>query len=200
LAAVTWLALATSAFAQSVDLLTIPPSGEPWSIQRAADIPTQLQQAIARQRSCRFEDWLADIPIVIFRPTSQSRVMAIVPCGNIIAYSNAFLFERDPRLEPRLMVFPVVAYEGRFTASASAGLLSWNPQTKTLVAYRGNDVGGTPVYRHTYRHNGGGDVNVVGLNDINGFELVKFERGTLGFGKPENWQTVWEPSAWDLPR
>jgi hypothetical protein len=44
------------------------------------------------------------------------------------------------------------------------------------------------VTRHTYRHDErhGGD-------DLNGFALVKVERGKLGCkGASENWRVIWE--------
>jgi hypothetical protein len=176
-------------FAQEATFIDrIPPDGEPWRIERVADIPPQLLPAI-RQANCRHDDaTLATFPIEIFRPAAGSRPMAIVPCLGIVLYGRGFLFDRDGQSLPRPMAFPVMAFAGQASASETPGLLSWSPNARTLVALQGNDVCDGVIARHTYRHDGrqaGGD--------LNGFALAKVERGRLGCGgASENWQVIWE--------
>jgi hypothetical protein len=110
--------------------------------------------------------------------------MAIVPCAGVILHGRAFLFDRGLNEEPRPMALPVMPFAGRVTNSEAPGLLTWNPQTRTLVALQGNDECDGVVARHTYRHGSG--------RDLNGFALAKVERGKLGCGDSENWQVVWE--------
>jgi hypothetical protein len=198
-AAVVTAALAVmfvSAHAQQAerpDPLRIPPDGEPWRIERMADIPRQLKQAIDRHRGCRIdEEVLRDLPLAIFRP-ARALPMALVPCGAISYYSQAFVFDRGIGREPSLMFFPIAALEGGFTSTEIPGLLSWDPRTSLLVAQRGSDLGGAPIARHTYRHgrSGGGE--------LNGFMLVKVERGTCCFAE-NSWQVVWEAQPWPEPK
>jgi len=176
------LALLASA-AQAQDP-RIPPDGQPWRIDRAADVPPALA-ATLKQAECRQTDaMLVTFPIELFRPAG-SRVMAIAPCSGITLYGRAFTFELGT---PRALAFPVMPFPGRVNASETPGVLAWNPFAKTLVALQGNDVCEGTVTRHTYRHDErhGGD-------DLNGFALVKVERGKLGCnGASENWQVMWE--------
>jgi len=163
----------------------IPTDGQPWRIERAADVPPALAAAL-KQADCRQnEAMMVTFPIELFRPKG-SQPMAIVPCSGITLYGRAFVFERDGA--PRPLTFPVMPFRGRVNASEMPGVLAWNPQAKTLIALEGNDVCEGTVTRHTYRHDErhGGD-------DLNGFALVKVERGKLGCnGASENWQVMWE--------
>jgi hypothetical protein len=194
LAAGTLLLLALSVRAQDrppFAPIRTPPDGEPWRIERIEDIPPQLLSAIKRTY-CRLDDSIFhEFPIQIFRPAG-SKPMAIVPCGAIIYYSYAFLFDRNIRDEPSLMMFPVMAFPDGFSASANPGLITWDPKAETLVAFRGHDVGCQPVWRHTYRH---------GRGELNGFALVKVERGRLHCGNDmdNQWQVLWEASPWNVP-
>jgi hypothetical protein len=179
-----FLALLTSAQAQDP---RIPPDGQPWRIDRAADVPPALAAAL-REAECRQSDaMMITFPIELFRPAS-SRVMAIAPCSGITLYGRAFVFDGDTLAAPRALAFPVMPFPGRVNASEMPGVLTWNSLGKTLVALQGNDVCEGTVTRHTYRHDArrGGD-------DLNGFALVKVERGKLGCnGASENWQVIWE--------
>lgn len=177
-----------AAAAQAQDLpQRLPPDGEPRRIARVAEIPPPLREAL-RQADCRQDDAvLLAFPIELFRPAASARPMAIAPCIGLVLHGRAFVFERDAG-EPRPLAFPVMAFPGRVSASETPGVLAWNPDTKTLVALQGNDVCEGVVARHTYRHDQrrGGD-------DLNGFALVKVERGKLGcYGASENWQVIWE--------
>jgi hypothetical protein len=178
------LALLTSA-AQAQDP-RIPPDGQSWRIERAADVPPALAAAL-KQAECRQSDaMLLTFPIELFRPAG-SRVMVIAPCSGITLYGRAFVLD-DTLAAPRAMAFPVMPFPGRVNASEMPGVLAWNPFAKTLTALQGNDVCEGTVTRHTYRHDPrhGGD-------DLNGFALVKVERGKLGCnGANENWQVIWE--------
>ena len=162
----------------------VPPDGQPWRIDRAADVPPALAAAL-KQAECRQSDaMLVTFPIELFRPAG-SRVMAIAPCSGITLYGRAFIFERGT---PLPLALPVMPFPGRVNASEIPGVLAWNPLAKTLVALQGNDVCEGTVTRHTYRHDErhGGD-------DLNGFALVKVERGKLGCnGASENWQVMWK--------
>jgi hypothetical protein len=179
------LALLASA-AQAQDP-RIPPDGQPWRIDRAADVPPALAAAL-KQAECRQTDaMLVTFPIELFRPAG-SRVMAIAPCSGITLHGRAFVLDGDTLAAPRALTFPVMPFPGRVNASETPGVLAWNPFAKTLVALQGNDVCEGTVTRHTYRHDErhGGD-------DLNGFALVKVERGKLGCnGASENWQVIWE--------
>src|SRR5437867_1588393 len=165
----------------------IPPDGQPWRIERAADVPPALAKAL-RESECRQSDaMLLTFPIELFRPAG-SRMMAIAPCSGITLYGRAYMFDGDTLAAPRALVFPVMPFPSRVNASEMPGVLAWNSFAKTLVALQGNDVCEGTVTRHTYRHDPrhGGD-------DLNGFALVKVERGKLGCnGASENWQVMWE--------
>ena len=165
----------------------IPSDGQPWRIERAADVPAALASAL-KQTDCRQSDaMLLTFPIELFRPAG-SRMMAIAPCSGITLYGRAFMFDGDTLAAPHALAFPVMPFPGRVNASEMPGVLAWNPSAKTLVALQGNDVCEGTVTRHTYRHDPrhGGD-------DLNGFALVKVERGKLGCnGASENWQVIWE--------
>jgi hypothetical protein len=117
--------------------------------------------------------------------------MALVPCGGISLHHIAFMFDRSIRAEPSLMLFPVMAHGGGFSATEGAGVMKWDPAAKTLIATQTTDLGGSPIARHTYLHGGG---------QLNGFALVKVERGKQGFNGGEDWQTLWEARAWELSK
>jgi hypothetical protein len=173
----------------------IPPDGQPWRIERVADIPPPLASALAKTNCRQGEATLATFPIEIFRPAAGASAVAIVPCVGIVLYGRAFLFERDLASEPRPIVFPVMAIAGTVTASETPGVMSWSPQTRTLVALQGNDVCDGVIARHSYRHDGraGGGGGSGGPSDSGGFALTKVERGRLGCGGAgENWQVIWE--------
>jgi len=169
----------------------VPPDGQPWSIERAADIPPPLAAALA-QAGCRQHDaMLLTFPIEIFRPAAGARPMAIVPCSGIVLHGRAFLFERGVASEPSPMAFPVMALPGRVSQSETPGFFSWDRAERTLVALNGNDVCEGTMSRHTYRYDPRHDGD-----DLNGFALVKLERGRLSCGGADhNWQVVWEAGA-----
>jgi hypothetical protein len=98
------------------------------------------------------------------------------------------MFDGDTLAAPHALAFPVMPFPGRVNASEMPGVLAWNSFARTLTALQGNDVCEGTVTRHSYRHDPrhGGD-------DLNGFALVKVERGKLGCnGASENWQVIWE--------
>jgi len=167
-----------------------PPDGQPWRIERIADIPPSLAAALSQANCRQAEATLATFPIEIFRPAAGAKVMAIVPCVGIVHYGRAFLFERDLQSTPRPMAFPVMAIAGQVSASETPGLMSWSPSARTLVALQGNDVCDGAIARHTYWHDGGPPRPDGG--DLNGLVLTKVERGRLGCGAGENWQVIWE--------
>jgi hypothetical protein len=177
------LAFLQAAHAQD-PLERIPANGQPWRIERFADVPPPLATAL-KQADCRqSEAMMVTFPIELFRPAG-ARPMAIVPCSGITLYGRAFMFEHGT---PVPLAFPVMPFPGRVNASEQPGVLAWNPYTKMLTALQGNDVCEGTVTRHTYRHDErhGGD-------DLNGFALVKVERGKLGCnGASEDWQVIWE--------
>jgi len=180
-------ALAIVATATHAQDPRIPSDGQPWRIERAADVPPALAAAL-KQAECRqSEAMLVTFPIELFRPQG-ARPMAIAPCSGITLYGRAFVFDRDPLEAPRALLFPVMPFPGRVNASEMPGVLAWSPQARTLLALQGNDVCEGTVTRHSYRHDErhGGD-------DLNGFALVKVERGRLGCGGAgENWRVMWE--------
>ena len=103
----------------------MPPDGQSRRIERIADIPPRLMQAI-RQADCPLgEVMLFTFPIEIFRPAAGSNPMAIVPCAGIVLYGRAFLLDGDAA--PRALAFPVMALAGRVSASETPGVLTWNP-------------------------------------------------------------------------
>ena len=178
------LAFLQAAHAQ-VPLDRIPADGQSWRIERFADVPPALAAAL-KQADCRqSEAMMVTFPIELFRPTG-ARPMAIVPCSGWRLYGRAYVFERDGSL--RALAIPVMPFPGRVNASEQSGVLAWSPYAKTLTALESNDVCEGTVTRHTYRYDErhGGD-------DLNGFALVKVERGKLGCnGASENWQVMWE--------
>jgi hypothetical protein len=188
------LAAAAGAGAQDArvgdfDPIQVPSGGRPLAIDRTEDIPRQLGVAIAHA-NCRVDDGvLKDKPVLIFRPADGYRVMAIVPCLAIVHYSRAFVFERSIQSEPSPMTFPVIAPSGGFSASDVPGLMSWNPETRTLTAWRGNDYCPARETRHTYRQASG---------ELNGFALVKVEYRQTRCTVPEaEWRSVWEAVPWN---
>src|SRR5258707_2457150 len=59
----------------------IPPDGQPWRIERAADVPPPLAAAL-QQAECRQDDaLLSTFSIELFRPIAGSSTMAIAPCA-----------------------------------------------------------------------------------------------------------------------
>jgi hypothetical protein len=178
------LAFLQAAHAQD-PLERIPANGQPWRIERFADVPPALATAL-KQADCRQnEAMMVTFPIELFRPAG-ARPMAIVPCSGWRLYGRGYVFERDGSL--RTLEFPVMPFPGRVNASEQPGMLAWHPYAKTLTALEGNDVCEGTVTRHTYRY----DERHAG-DDLNGFALVKVERGKLGCnGASENWQVIWE--------
>ena len=172
--------------AQAQDPLErIPANGQPWRIERLADVPPTLAAALKQADCQQSEAMMATFPIELFRPTG-ARPMAIAPCSGWRLFGRAYVFERDGSL--RALEFPVMPFPGRVNASEQAGVLAWNPYARRLTALEGNDVCEGTVTRHTYRY----DERHAG-DDLNGFALVKVERGKLGCnGASENWQVVWE--------
>jgi hypothetical protein len=163
----------------------IPPDGQPWRIERVADVPPALAAALKQADCQQSEAMMVTFPIELFRP-SGGRPMAIAPCSGWRLFGRAYVFERDGSL--RALAFPVMPFPGRVNASEQSGVLAWSPYAKTLTALESNDVCEGTVTRHTYRYDErhGGD-------DLNGFALVKVERGKLGCnGASENWQMMWE--------
>jgi hypothetical protein len=185
-------AAAQEADARDFDPIQIPSGGRPLRIERIEEIPRQLNAAISRAQ-CRVEEAvLKETPVVIFRPADGLRVMALVPCQAIVFYSRAFVFDRSIQFEPALMTFPVVAVSGGFSASDSPGLMSWDPDSKTLTAWRGNDYCPARETRHSYRQ---------GLGELNGFALVRVEYRELRCALPEaDWKIVWQAAPWNLPQ
>src|SRR5205823_6342569 len=98
----------------------IPPDGQPWRIERAADVPPTLATAL-KEAECRQSDaMLLTFPIELFRPAG-SRVMAIAPCSGITLYGRAFVFDGDTLVAPRALAFPVMPFPGRVNASEMPG-------------------------------------------------------------------------------
>jgi len=184
------LTLSTTASAQAPardDPIRVPPNGEPLEIRRIVDIPRQLRAAIDRAQCPLLDSILVETPAVIFQPSPAHRLMAIVPCNALITYSLVFLFDRATQAEPRLVMFPVMAPSGGFSAADSPGLITWDPATKTLTAVAENDYCNVPETRHTYRH---------GQSGLNGFALVKLEHRIQLCNANSPWQTVWEAQPW----
>src|SRR5262249_26126297 len=131
------LALSTTAGAQAPaedDPIRVPPNGERLQIRRIVDIPRQLRAAIDRAQCPLLDSILVEVPAVIFQPSPAHRLMAIVPCNALVTYSLVFLFDRTTESEPRLVMLPVMAPSGGFSAADSPGLITWDPATKTLTA------------------------------------------------------------------
>ncbi|MCC6890246.1 MAG: hypothetical protein IT536_17090 [Hyphomicrobiales bacterium] len=174
----------------SLEPIQVPSGGRPLVVTRADDIPPQLKAAIERAQ-CRLSDaTISNYPVLIFRPADGRRVMAVVPCFAVTPDSRAFLFERSLALEPSPMAFPVVAMTGGFSTSLQPGLITWDEQTRTLVAWRGSDICPAPELRHIYRQ---------GSGELNGFALSRVEHRRLRCTTPEaDWQLLWQSPAWTL--
>ncbi len=117
--------------------LQVPSGGRALAIIRIQDIPQQLDAAAERAKCQVAEHLLTNHPVLIFRPADGYRVMAVVPCHAIVPFSRAFLFEQSLETEPIPMTFPVVAPNGGISASSQPGLMTWDAQTRTLFAWRG---------------------------------------------------------------
>ena len=127
----------------------IPPNGQPWRIERPADVPPALTAALKQADCQQSEAMMVTFPIEYFRPAG-ARPMAIVPCSGWRLYGRAYVFERDGSL--RALAFPVMPFPGRVNASEQSGVLAWSPYAKTLTALESNDVCEGTVTRHTYRY------------------------------------------------
>lgn len=172
------------------DAIQVPSGGQPFIITRVAAVPSQLMAAIDRANCALNDSLVAKYPVLIFRPADGRRLMAIVPCFGITPDSRAFLFDRSVDMEPSPMTFPVVAPTGGFSASNQPGLMTWEVQTRTLIAWRGSDVCPARELRHTYRQGGG---------ELNGFALSRVEHRRLRCTTPEaDWQTLWQSPVWNL--
>ena len=169
------------------EAIRLAADGEPVRFARIADIPRPLRAAIDRAECPLLDSILAQTPTVIFQPSSSHRVMAIVPCDALITYSLAFVFERTTEDVPRLVMFPVVAPSGGFTAADSPGLITWDAAAKTLTAIVENDYCGVRETRHTYQYGDG---------SLNGFTLVKVEHRKQMCESEAPWEPVWEAQPW----
>ncbi len=170
-------------------LLPVPRDGQPWRIERIADIPQPLKSAIDRTHCRLDESFLHELPIKIFRPGGAVPVIAIVACEANIFYGRAFAFERDHGIEPKPMLFPTPAAPSGFGTTDTPGVLDWDPATKTLTATHGNDVGGGDEMRHIYRYDRG---------QANWFTLIRIEtRKNVLPGDPDAaWKPIWEAQPW----
>jgi hypothetical protein len=170
----------------------LPRLGEAWHIEKIADVPPDLKRAIDRAR-CQLDEFiLHEIPIEIIR-LGRPATIALVTCGGVISwYGRAFMLERDPSVEPKLMLFPTLASPSGVGTTDSVGVLGWDASTKTLTATQGNDVGGGDEIRHTYSY----DPGQAGLFRLIRIETRKCCQGTAGTA----WSSVWEAPAWPILR
>jgi hypothetical protein len=172
------------------DLIQVPSGGRPLVIARLDSIPRQLRTAIERVKCSVTDSLMAKFPILIFRPADGRSLMAVAPCFGRVPDSRAFLFERSAEQEPMPMTFPVLAPAGGISASSRPGLMSWEPQSQTLIAWRGSDRCPAREIRHTYRQGGG---------ELNGFALSRIEHRQLRCATPEaDWQMLWQTPVWNL--
>jgi hypothetical protein len=172
------------------DTIQVPSGGQPLVVTRIDTIPRQLKTAIDRANCSLTDSLVSKYPVLIFRPADGRSLMAVVPCFGATPDSRAFLFDRSVDLEPSPMTFPVVALTGGFSASGHPGLMTWEAQTRTLIAWRGSDVCPARELRHTYRQGGG---------ELNGFALSRVEHRRLRCTTPESdWQTLWLSPVWNL--
>jgi hypothetical protein len=170
--------------------IQVPSAGRPLTIAAVDDIPRQLMAASDRAKCKLTNGLLARHPVLIFRPADGYRVMALVPCQRVRFHTQAFQFELSVDTEPTPMTFPVVALNGGISASNRPGLMTWDPETTTLIATRSSDVCPALETRHTYRQGGG---------EMNGFVLIKIEHRALRCGAPDaEWQTLWQAPYWKL--
>jgi hypothetical protein len=170
--------------------LQVPSGGRPLTFALVKDIPPPLNAALDRSQCRTTDDLLARNPVLIFRPADGYRVMALVTCQAITPYSLAFQFDRSIDVEPSPMTFPLAAPTGGISASQRPGLMNWDPDARTLSAWRGQDFCPSREIRHTYRQGGG---------ELNGFALARIEHRVLRCTTPEaEWQTLWQAPAWNL--
>jgi hypothetical protein len=168
-------------------VLPVPRDGKPWRIERTADIPESLKSAIERTHCHLEEQFLHETPIEIFQPGRS--VIAIVPCWAIvIGYGRAFVFERNQDIEPKPILFPVLAAPSGFGTSETPGWLTWDRDSKLLTAMHGNDIVGGEEMRHTYRYD---------PRQANFFTLIRIEtRKCCHRAADEAWTPIWDAQAW----
>lgn len=180
----------TTPSATEHDPIQVPSGGRPYMVTRVAGIPRQLKSAIDRANCGMTDPLVAEYPLLIFRPADGRRVMAVVPCSAATPDSRAFLFDRSIELEPSPMSFPTVALSGGFSASDQPGFMTWEAQTRTLIAWRGSEHCPALELRHIYRQ---------GSGELNGFALSRVEHRRLRCTTPEaTWRTLWQSPAWNL--
>lgn len=176
----------------AADRIIIPPGETELRFDNIERVPRQLLTAIERT-GCAVKNWLPHTPIRIIRLVPRVPLVALVPCGNIIAFSEAFLLERGWPGEPRLLSFPIIAFPSGFGATSLPGFLEWNAETKTMTATQGTDIGSAPVIRYTYQYGS------TSRNAYLDFALVKAEIGSRGQSVSPEWKTYWEAVPWASP-
>src|SRR4051812_17232972 len=161
----------------------IPDNGMPLRIERMEDMPPKLAAALERE-DCQLNDaMLLAFRVEIFRPSPVAKLIATVPCSGVVVYGRAYQLDREIDSEPRPISFAVMALPPRTIRTDSPGPLTWNPRTRLLISFEGNEECEGTVTRHTWRQ---------GVGAPNGFTLIKVERGRSGCGASENWRVVYE--------
>src|SRR5215510_3303395 len=70
----------------------IPPDGQPWRIERVADVPPALAAALKQADCQQSEAMMVTFPIELFRPAG-AQPMAMVPCSGRRLFGRAYVFE-----------------------------------------------------------------------------------------------------------
>src|SRR5262249_50382982 len=108
----------------------------------------------------------------------------------ITGYGQVYVFERSRFREPKIAMLPVAARGGGISSAEWLGILRWDPAAKTIVSTMVSDICTDMLLRHTYRH---------GSGDMNGFALIKIERGNTCVREEDmNLTTIWEAKPWDF--
>jgi hypothetical protein len=184
--------LAQDASQPQTDRIIVPQGETELRFDNIERVPRQLLAAI-RRTGYRVEDWLPHIPVRIIGLAPRAPLIALVPCGSIVAFSEAFLLGRGWQGEPRLLSFPVIAFPSGFGVTTLPGFLEWNGETKTMTATQGTDIGSAPVIRYTYQYGS------TSRNADLDFALVRAEIGSRARSVSPEWKTYWEAVPWASP-
>ena len=174
------------------DPITLPRGQSELQFRRPGEIPRQLRRAIS---PCGYEHWLPDVPVKIIRPDAdRDRLIAIAPCGSMIAHGTAFTIGQF--WEPLPISFTVAASPTGFGITRYPGLLEWHADTRTLTATQFNDVCPYVQVRHTYRYEAN-DSPFYEPNDFP-FILIRIEYRPNNCDPGDDpWLLKWEAPRWD---
>lgn len=136
----------------------------------------------AEQAGCDYKTDIKSTPVRFI--VVQQRRFAIVVCSGRI-HSDQFVFDLTDLRRPKLIEFPVMAYEGGFGTTRSPGAVTWKKELGVFEAETSSDMGCTGRGRYTYR---------LSRTELS-FALIRVEIKKDECRQLE-WTTIWEAPTW----